>query len=430
VILGIVLRILFTGYFGVRENYDNFWGTTTYTHDTGDHIQYIKFVARNLSLPEVNKGLEYPQQPLYYIITGLSYRLLQNFFNSSDDIFKILIWYSCFFSILSLLFMFLMARKITDSRWLQFFVVGIFAFTPSFVFHSIMISNDPMLTLLSAGAFYFLISYTKSEKSKDIFLSTIFSALASLTKISSGFIFFIIIGFLIYKYGKNKKTEILNIIFAVFLIGFICFGAGLWRAYMPSTNQFRFVESYSWAHQRVYPETFSYLFTFNLSDLLQEAQSHVFGNEKVARTWPTFLYGSSIFGEYEYNNVTSFFPYMRLLMQVILILGLCLPVGLVANFFFIKKWEDTDYIFITAIIINFFMLTLFLFKYSAVCNSDFRYLNSVFIPITIFSGLGLSRIFNKFKGLKSIIPVLCILFISLEFIWVALRIAVKAFAKI
>jgi 4-amino-4-deoxy-L-arabinose transferase-like glycosyltransferase len=112
-------------------------------------------------------------------------------------------------------------------------------------------SNDPMLTFLSAGAFYFLISYAKSEKPKDIFLSVIFSALAALTKISSGFIFFIIIGFLIYKYGKNKKAQILNIIFAVFLIGFICLGAGLWRAYIPSTNQFRFVESYSWSTKSI-----------------------------------------------------------------------------------------------------------------------------------------------------------------------------------
>jgi hypothetical protein len=105
-ILGVVLRILFTGYFGVRENYNNFWGTTTYTHDTVEHIQYIKFVAQNLSLPEVDKGLEYPQQPLYYVLTGFSYRLLQNFLASDSAIFRILIWYSCLFSILSLLFIF------------------------------------------------------------------------------------------------------------------------------------------------------------------------------------------------------------------------------------------------------------------------------------------------------------------------------------
>lgn len=429
-IIGIVLRILFTGYFGIRNTYDNFWGTTTYTHDTLEHIQYIKFVAHNLSLPEADKGLEYPQQPLYYLITGFSYRLLQNFLASDGAIFRILIWYSCLFSILSLLFVFLIARRITDSVWLQSFIVGIFAFTPAFVFHSIMISNDPLLTFLSAAAFYFLISYAKSEKLKDVFLSVIFSALAAFTKISSGFIFLLIIGFSVYKYRENKKTLILNTIFAVFLIGFMCFGAALWRAYIPSTNQFRFVESYSWANQRVYPETFSYLFKFNFSDLLQEAQAHVFGNEKVAKTWPTFLYGSSIFGEYEYNNVTIFFPHMRLLMQIILILGLCLPVGLLINFFFVKKWGETDYIFIAAIIINFLMLALFLFKYSAVCNSDFRYLNSVFAPIIIFSGFGLLRASEKFKKLKFIIPVLCISFISLEFMWVALRIAIKAFSNI
>ena len=43
-ILGIIIRMLFTGFFGARVTYSDFTGVQTYTHDTIDHIQYIQYV--------------------------------------------------------------------------------------------------------------------------------------------------------------------------------------------------------------------------------------------------------------------------------------------------------------------------------------------------------------------------------------------------
>jgi hypothetical protein len=423
--LGIIIRLLFTGYFGVRETYSDFWGVQSYTHDTTEHIKYIEYVAEHLSLPEVDKELEYPQQPFYYIITGTSYKILSYFLESSDLIFKILIWLSCLFSIGSLIFIYLTAKKIFKEIWLQSFITGIFAFTPAFVFHSIMISNDPLLAFLASASFFFLVGYIKEDKKIQLNTAIFFSVLSVFTKISSGILLILILFVLLYKYIKNNDKYVLIMIYSVFLIGFLCLGAALYRSYIPSTKEFRFVESYSYGGQLTNPKTFSYFFDFNFSDLEKEGQSYVFGNESVARTLPTFLYGSFIFGEYDYSNIVNALPATKMLMRIIILIGLIVPFGVIANLFFIKKWDILDYICALGVATILCLVISFLYKYSAVCNSDFRYFAPVFSAILVFCSLGLWRFTKKYNAFKLIIPALCFSYIFLEFIWIAIRIALK-----
>lgn len=427
--LGIIIRIMFTIEFGVRETYSDFTGVQTYTHDTPYHSQYIQYVAQNLSLPEVDKGLEYPQQPLYYIITGFSYKILGFFLSSSDKIFKALVWFSTLFSIGSLVFVFFTAKKVAQPIWLQSFIVGLFAFTPSFVFQSIRISNDPLLTFLTSGAFFFLIKYIKEEKHSQLLATIFFSILAIFTKISGGILILLIIFALIYKYKQKNSEYYLKMMFIVFIIGFLCLGSALYRSYIPSTKEFRFVESYSYVGQRTYPKSFTYFFDFNFIDLKNEAQSYIFGNENVAKTLPTFLYGSFLFGESDYSNVITVVPAMKTLMQIIIFLGLLFPIGIIINFIFIEKWNLIDYISALGSAICLWLIISFLYKYPSVCNSDFRYFSPIFSGLIVLSSLGLYRLSEKLKKYKIIIPILCISLISSEFIWVIARIAIKTFLQ-
>jgi 4-amino-4-deoxy-L-arabinose transferase-like glycosyltransferase len=423
--LGIIIRLLFTGYFGVRQTYSDFTGVQTYTHDTIEHSQYIQYVAAHLSLPEVNRGLEYPQQPLYYLIAGFSYRILSLFLSSSDKIFRVLIWFSSIFSIGSLIFVYFTAKKIAKPVWLQSFIVGLFAFTPAFVFQSIMISNDPLLTFLASGAFFFLISYIEKEKHSYLVAAIIFSVLSVLTKISGGLLLILILFALIYKYWHKNSKYILIMAYSVFLIGFLCLGATLYRSYIPSVNEFRFVESYTYQGQKTDPARFSYFFNFNFAELEKEGQSYVFGNENVARTFPTFLYGSFIFGEYDYSNLVQAWPAAKMLMRLIILLGLIFPFGIIANLFFIKKWSLVEWVSGLGAAITLWLIISFLYKYSSVCNSDFRYFSPIFSGLLLLCGMGLYRFTEKFNKYKLIIPVLCIALVSLELIWIIIRISLK-----
>ena len=386
-ILGIIVRLAYVNYFGFEshpQEYMNYSpGNQSYTHDLPNHIQYIQFVANNLSLPEVDKSLEYPQQPLYYLIMGFFYRILEYFFSSVGTILGILVWFSAFFSIGALIFAYFLTKRISKSVWIQSFIIGLFAFTPAFVYQAGMIGNDPLSAFLSAGTFFFLVCYIQEEKTKNIIASIFLSVLSVFTKISGGIIVLTILLALFYKY-KNvqnaiKQKTILTMIYFVFLVGFLCLGVALYRAYVPSTGEFRFVESYSYENQQTDPTRLSYFLNFNLTDLLKEGESYVYGNENVARTLPTFLYGSFLFGEYSYQNITDKWPIIKTLMQFIIILGLLFPFGIIINLFFIKKWSIIDYISAFAVAINLVLIISFLFRYPSVANSDFRYFAPSFL---------------------------------------------------
>jgi hypothetical protein len=433
VVLGIAARIFYAGGFGADSyaDYKNY-SFFQYTHDTLYHVEYIQFVADHLSLPPVEKGLEYPQQPLYYIFSGVLYNIINVFSLEKmevSEILKILVWLSCIFSIGTLVFAYFLAKKITESAWLQSFITGIIAFTPAFIYQAGMLGNDPFSSFLSAGAFFYLICYIKKEGLINFVLATLFSVLSFFSKATAGILLIMILVTVIYKYWKQNKSEYLKMAFSILIIGIACLAVSLYRAYIPSTGEFRFVESYTYEYQKTDPSRLTYFITFNVPELLKEGQSFVFGNEKVARTLPTFLYGSFVFGEYSFENITKPYPLIKNLMQIILLLGLLFPLGIIANLFYFKKWDIIDYISGFGILLNLILLVSFFLKYSAVCNSDFRYFGPMFLGVLAFSGNGLSKLNEKLKN-KRIIPVLVFSLITLEILWVAIRIYIRFSANI
>jgi hypothetical protein len=218
-------------------------------------------------------------------------------------------------------------------------------------------------------------------------------------------------------------------IFFVSLLGFLCIGTVAYRAYVPVMEKFRFVESYAYEEQKINPSNLSYFLTFNFIELFQEGQSFVFGNKNVARTLPTFLYGSSLFGEYDFTNIIATYPIIKILMQLIILTGLLLPLGIIANLFYIKKWNVIDYICAFGISISLILIISFLCQYPSVCNSDFRYFSPIFLGVLIMSGLGISRLNEKSK-IKFVLPILSFILLSSELCWLIARIAAKILINI
>ena len=59
ILLGITIRLIYFEKYGIM----------TFQHDWHGHIEFIKYMSNSWSLPVPTKGLEYPQQPLYYFIS-------------------------------------------------------------------------------------------------------------------------------------------------------------------------------------------------------------------------------------------------------------------------------------------------------------------------------------------------------------------------
>jgi hypothetical protein len=415
-IIGILTRLIYCYSFGYQD----------YQHDSESHKLYIQFIADNLNLPRVDKGLEYPQQPFYYIIAGIIYRFLNNFSVAKDSIFKSLVWISTFSSIGTLIFTYFLTQKITKKTWVQSFVIGLMAFTPAFLYQAGMISNDPLLVFFASGAFFFLINFTENNQTKNIVLAIICASLAAFTKISGGILFFIILLFLFYKLNTkcHSKKLYLRLIIITFLSGLLCLGLFLYRAYLPDVGKFRFIESYAWKGQETNPTDLSYFFKFNFVKFLKVGESYVFGDENIAKTFPTFLYGSFLFGEYSYKNISDTYPFIKILMQLIILLGLLFPLGIIVNFFFIGKWSPIDYMPSFGVIINLILIIFLIYKYPSVCNSDFRYFSPIFLGLLSLSSNGLSRLNEKIR-IKYIIPSLCLTLILSELIWITIIIIIR-----
>lgn len=427
-ILGIILRLIYAIYFGpiaYAQDYSIFY----YTHDTGSHVEYINFVAKNLNIPSPEKGLEFPQQPLYYIVAGGIYNFLSTLSFSNNFIFTLLVLISTLSSAGTLIFAYLLSKKITKNIWSQSFITGVIAFTPSFIYQAGMLGNDPFCAFLSAASFYFLVRFIQEEKNVDLIATTFFSVFSVFTKMSAGIIMIIILLALIWKYYSENKEIFLKMIYIVFFIGFMSFSMMLYRSYIPSENRFLFVESYSFDGQQTNPSRPSYFLNFYFPSLLKEGQSFVYGNEKISKTFPTFLYGSFLFGEYSFANITTLHSFIKIIMQIIIIFGLLLPIGIIANLFFIKKWMLIDFIFAIGVGMNAILIINFLSKYPSVCNSDFRYFMPTLLPIAALSGMGILRLNEKLK-IKWILPALCAILISLEFLWIIIRIYIKIFKNI
>jgi len=420
-IIGILVRLIYCYSFGYQN----------YQHDQESHKLYIQFVGDNLSLPGVDKELEYPQQPLYYIIAGIIYRFLTNFSIEKGLIFKSLAWLSMFFSIGTLIFTYFLTKKIAKQIWLQSFIIGLIAFTPAFVYQAGMIGNDTILAFFASGAFFFLTNFIKNNQTKNIALAIIFTSLATFTKISGGILFFIILLILFYKLKTeyHSKKFYLKLIIITFLSGLLCLGLFLYRAYLPDVEKFRFIESYAWKGQETNPTNLSYFFNFQFAKLLKVGESYVFGDENIAKTFPTFLYGSFLFGEYSYKNISNTYPFVKILMQFIILLGLLFPIGIIVNFFFLKKWSPIDYMSAFGVIINLILIILFIYKYPSVCNSDFRYFSPIFLGIIVMSANGLYRLNEKLRN-KVVIPALSFILISSELCWIITRITIKIFINI
>ncbi len=96
----------------------------------------------------------------------------------------------------------------------------VFAFFPSYVMHSLYITNDISLTLFSLLVIYFSLRYLILEDKKSIFIAAVFAALATAEKypgiISFGIILIVISFKAFAKSDQPIKTRIIQSIKPVF----------------------------------------------------------------------------------------------------------------------------------------------------------------------------------------------------------------------
>lgn len=201
-LIGVIIRVVYLSYthFNFRS------------HDVDGHIDYINFLLDKQKLPDSKACWQCYQPPLYYTFSTIFVYIWRLFnFDYIFDSYLFLqaisiVFYSifCFFGV-QIIRLVLLEGKATKFQLLS--ASSMFILWPVGVIHSVRIGNDLLLYPLYAAGLYFLVRWWQSNKSKDLYIASVLSVLALLTKSNGAVLIFIIILCLTFKFWLKREQS-------------------------------------------------------------------------------------------------------------------------------------------------------------------------------------------------------------------------------
>ena len=375
-------------------------GFIQFQHDYYEHIEFIKFFAENFALPLPHKGWEFPQQPLYYVISGAIYRLGTYLRFQENQTLFFISGFTCVLSGVSLVYAYLLVRRLTSNTFVHYLTVGFLAFTPSLVYMSTRINNDSMTTSLAIIALFYVVASYQNQFRKYFSAALLFSALALLTKVSAIIIWLLFFILLISSYVKTPaklRSQLFHYSWlGLFLLGFILF-----RGYSPAAGEFVLVNSGIWPGQDLRPLDANYFLSFNFSELLSRAHAYWADKETtlISRSFFTYQYGTMLFGEFEYTYWKNLDRHLTITMQIIILLAILFPIGLLVSFF--RKKSFVENCLLLMVIANFALIIKFVFEYPSTANTDFRYYAPSFAAMAYLMATGLDAVASRHSMIRT-----------------------------
>jgi len=397
--------LIIIGGFIIRVIYFNKFGVMLFQHDWQGHIDLIKYLAQTHSIPLVpNKGWEYPQQPLYYIITAIIYKL-------SHGNLEYIGYFSLLCSGLFLIYSYRLLNLITQNRYTLYIALLFLSFTPSLIYMSARVNNDVLVSALSVmSMFYIVKSYLNGFK-KNFFTALLFTTLLFLTKISTATVELLFFGLLLLNRDYKRQRYIFSI------VGIFILSLTLWHLYHPLMEKFYFVNSAEFPKQTIENLNSKYFFSFNFLELLKQGFSHVFGSDEVRYSLLTYQFGTMLFGEFDYKYFITKDPNTLFLMRSIISLSTIYIVGFISYLIFIYRENLIQKLLFGVFIINSILILKFIVDYPSICNSDFRYFVGSWAIIGYIFAKGLTNLFFSrhikclIFGVVGLITILEIVFI-------------------
>jgi hypothetical protein len=390
-------------------------------HDYNGHVETIKYYAQNpWTPPQADKGLQYPQQPLYYLLSGVIYNI-GDFFNLTED--KKLYAIRMFAVVLAGLSMFIGWKLVllyTQNTLLINIFLSFLSFTPLFVLMGAFVSNDTLNSFFGILSIYAISLYYKKATLRYFILSTVVILLAMLTKVSSILltIYFAVIILYHYKSATSSQVKTLQreaLFFSVAVL--FVFGWTLFKAYIPMSGEFRFVNSALYSNQIIPYMGISYFFTFNWFDLIEHAQATVLYDDGIRFSLPTYLYGTMFLEDHIYAKKYLEGGIFKLSAQITYILGIIYLIGSIFYIIFFKKLETLHKFLIIPIAINLLLIIKFLNDYWVVCNSHFRYFSPVFSAIGLVFIVGLEQLFKRYPFSSKVVTFTAVIFYLAQIYW-------------
>jgi len=370
ILVGLVIRIAYFDKYGIN----------LFQHDWQGHIDLIKYLAHNYHIPNMpNKGWESPQQPIYYIISAIIYKLGIFWGATTTQAIYIIGYFSLFCSLIFLIYSYKLLRVLSSNQWVHSVALLYISLTPSIVYMSSRINNDVLVMALAPMALFYIIKSYQNSFQNYFYLALISTTLLFLTKISTASIELALFGLLIISYiqtHQNKKELLTFSIVGIFVLSWT-----LWHLYTPLSESFYMVNSAKFPKQTIEHLNISYFTSFHIIDLIKQGYSHVFGVDSIRYSFPTYQYGTMFFGEFDYKYFINKSEYLLIVMRSILMFGTIYIIGFSSYLLHLYRENIINKILLAIVIINGILILKFILSYPSICNTDFRYFVSSF---TIF----------------------------------------------
>jgi hypothetical protein len=384
VVLGMAIRVFYFERFGMMH----------FQHDWQGHIAYIKYMASCWSLPLPTKGLEYPQQPLYYWITAAIYQVAHYLGYTQMQALEAVGAFSVWCSMVFVYYTYKTLAYL-QYRFLTRLIAMVFvSFTPSLVYMSARINNDALIVALSAMALYAVVRLYYTVGSRDFYAALFWVSALFLTKISTLSFELLLLAVLLILFLRSvNEAKVQNFLALYITTGVILLVLTLVRVYMPLDEaQFHMVNSSAYfPGQQISELDLGYFMSFHFGTLLQEAQSYVFGADSIRFSFPTYQYGTMIFGEFDYREKGAS---AAVLGRMLIVLSLLYPLGVLASGIMWLKNDLLNRLFLLSMLINLILIVSFLSQYPVVCNTDFRYFVANFAVFALIAAKGIEYLYR------------------------------------
>lgn len=307
-------------------------------HDTYEHLDYINHFVENKSLPPVEMSARrvFFHPPLYYATTAIFSSAFEFITGQSRLVNRAIQALSLAYSMLFLIFavktiLLLFAqvgtrssseRELANSSfsdclqysparyaWMSCLLLVMW---PSTILHSVRIGNDSLLYALSAAALYYLVKFYFYPRAKYAIFFAVSVSLGIITKVSAA-IFLPVALLVLLKMLLNGQVSVRHDLLRLISVPTVLFLASLAFALYPGValklqgeKENFYIEDINNLHSglRVPNDPRSY-FWFDIKTFMTEAYTSPWEDDKGRVFFWNYLAKTSLFGEWQFPDVTS-----------------------------------------------------------------------------------------------------------------------------
>lgn len=349
-------------------------------HDTDGHIEYIRHLVTNLTLPPPDGGWEFWQPPLYYAVGALWWGMGSLFGFDDKTQLQSLQWMAFLFSVVTLLIALWIGTTALKRRELLALWMAPFALLPSLVFLSARINNDVLVVPLTLLCIGLLLRWLKEPRLGVWLLAAFVAGLAILTKNTSLLLLPLAFFLLLLRKWERFWHPVSHLAIAAVVIALTAGWFSIYRITHNAEQRFLIGNQGTLNSGLAVPNAPDAFLTFNPVAVVARPFNNAWSDEARRQYFFEYLYRSAFFGEFDLGNTYKIVA-SWLTLSGLSLLTLCI-IGAVQLHYHGKKREWWPYAIMTVVFLA--GHTAFRIRYPFSSSQDFRYSLPLLVPFAYF----------------------------------------------